>query len=131
MTLLESELADTFLFLSRNANDPHRKGVADQELAKKEAERARKRQLEGDDDDGEHFSPSNAKRQLSRSLDSVSSISTRFLEIFCGRRREPMCSALKGGCWWFLGAMLGRRSSYGQDVFAIHLKLPEIAEQRR
>lgn len=47
-----------------------RKGVADEELAKKEAERARKRELE----DGNEPA---YKRQRSSSVDSVSSISTR------------------------------------------------------
>ncbi|KAI2605860.1 zinc knuckle-domain-containing protein [Hypoxylon fragiforme] len=48
------------------------KGVADEELAKREAERARKRELE--DNDSEGGSP---KRKRSVSYDSVSSISTR------------------------------------------------------
>ncbi|KAK3378282.1 zinc knuckle-domain-containing protein [Podospora didyma] len=52
-----------------------KKGVADEELAKKEAERARKRQLEDDEDDeGPRDSP---RRHRSPSFDSVSSISTR------------------------------------------------------
>ncbi|TPX13287.1 uncharacterized protein E0L32_006260 [Thyridium curvatum] len=49
-----------------------KKGVADAELAKKEAERARKRELEGGDD-----GKLPSKRQRSASFDSVSSISTR------------------------------------------------------
>ncbi|KAI0105184.1 hypothetical protein F4776DRAFT_647603 [Hypoxylon sp. NC0597] len=49
-----------------------KKGVADEELAKREAERARKRELEEDDSSAE--SP---KRRRSASYDSVSSISTR------------------------------------------------------
>ncbi|KAI1416325.1 hypothetical protein F5Y13DRAFT_155113 [Hypoxylon sp. FL1857] len=49
-----------------------KKGVADEELAKREAERAKKRELEEDDSGAE--SP---KRRRSASYDSVSSISTR------------------------------------------------------
>ncbi|KAI2778446.1 zinc knuckle-domain-containing protein [Daldinia loculata] len=48
------------------------KGVADEELAKREAERAKKRELEADESGDE--SP---KRRRSASYDSVSSISTR------------------------------------------------------
>ncbi|KAK0635635.1 hypothetical protein B0T17DRAFT_503147 [Bombardia bombarda] len=53
-----------------------KKGVADEELAKKEAERARKRELEGDE---EFAAPgeSSPKRRRSPSYDSVSSFSTR------------------------------------------------------
>lgn len=50
-----------------------KKGVADEELAKKEAERARRRELEDDDEVG--FRESGSKRE--RSVDSVSTISTR------------------------------------------------------
>ncbi|KAK4190607.1 zinc knuckle-domain-containing protein [Podospora australis] len=53
-----------------------KKGVADQELAKKEAERARKRELERDDETSERGSPP-PRRRRSISYDSVSSISTR------------------------------------------------------
>ncbi|KAI2639994.1 zinc knuckle-domain-containing protein [Xylaria nigripes] len=49
------------------------KGIADQELAKREAERARQRQLE-DDDDTDNDIP---ERRRSNSYDSVSTISTR------------------------------------------------------
>ncbi|KAI0440224.1 zinc knuckle-domain-containing protein [Xylaria telfairii] len=49
------------------------KGLADQELAKREAERARKRELE-QDDDSDHDLPG---RKRSASYDSVSTISTR------------------------------------------------------
>ncbi|KAI1751711.1 zinc knuckle-domain-containing protein [Xylaria castorea] len=49
------------------------KGLADQELAKREAERARKRELE-QDDGTDHDSPG---RRRSTSYDSVSTISTR------------------------------------------------------
>ncbi|OTA87026.1 hypothetical protein M434DRAFT_399677 [Hypoxylon sp. CO27-5] len=49
-----------------------KEGIADEELAKREAERARKRELEEDDSSAE--SP---KRRRSASYDSVSSISTR------------------------------------------------------
>ncbi|KUI74160.1 hypothetical protein VM1G_09860 [Cytospora mali] len=52
-----------------------KKGVADEELAKKEAERARKRDLEDDDEPG--LREPNSTRQRSISVDSVSSISTR------------------------------------------------------
>ena len=53
-----------------------RKGVADEELAKKEAERARKRELEKDDDEPASKEPL-TKRQRSASVDSVSTFSTR------------------------------------------------------
>ncbi|KAI6092120.1 zinc knuckle-domain-containing protein [Hypoxylon rubiginosum] len=49
-----------------------KKGVADEELAKIEAERAKKRELDQDDSDG-----APPKRARSSSYDSVSSISTR------------------------------------------------------
>ncbi|ROW13300.1 hypothetical protein VPNG_05488 [Cytospora leucostoma] len=52
-----------------------KKGVADEELAKKEAERARKREL--DDDDVPASRGPGSKRQRSSSVDSVSTISTR------------------------------------------------------
>lgn len=53
----------------------HREGVADQQLAKLEAERARKRELErGDDDDDLSRGP--ARRGRSASYDSVSTVST-------------------------------------------------------
>lgn len=53
----------------------HREGVADQQLAKLEAERARKRELErGDDDDD--LSKGSARRGRSASYDSVSTVST-------------------------------------------------------
>ncbi|KAK8023112.1 hypothetical protein PG991_006993 [Apiospora marii] len=58
-----------------------KQGVADQQLAKLEAERARKRELERDDDEGSE--PGEAsKRRRSASYDSVSTIST-------GRSRTP------------------------------------------
>ncbi|KAI1425740.1 zinc knuckle-domain-containing protein [Xylaria sp. FL1777] len=50
-----------------------KKGLADQELAKREAERARKRELEQSDDTDNDVS----KRERSPSYDSVSTISTR------------------------------------------------------
>ncbi|KAI0202081.1 zinc knuckle-domain-containing protein [Astrocystis sublimbata] len=53
---------------------PDVKGLADQELAKREAERARQRDLEGDDDSDAE--PSRQHRR-SASYDSVSTISTR------------------------------------------------------
>lgn len=56
----------------------HRKGVADEELAKREAERARKRQLEEDEDDGDPAPHrSEPKRQRSVSYDSTSSTASR------------------------------------------------------
>ncbi|GKT50963.1 uncharacterized protein ColSpa_11144 [Colletotrichum spaethianum] len=51
-----------------------KKGIADAELAKKEAERARKRELEERDD--ELIRKTESKRQRSESVDSVSTIST-------------------------------------------------------
>ncbi|KAG6359525.1 hypothetical protein INS49_013046 [Diaporthe citri] len=62
-----------------------KKGVADEELAKKEAERARKRELE-DDDEPSAREPE-FKRQRSSSVDSVSSISTRSSKSPPPRRR--------------------------------------------
>ncbi|KAI0974049.1 zinc knuckle-domain-containing protein [Xylaria arbuscula] len=50
-----------------------KKGLADQELAKREAERARKRELEQSDDPDHDVS----RRERSHSYDSVSTISTR------------------------------------------------------
>lgn len=54
----------------------YREGVADQQLAKLEAERARKRALEQDDDDIEETREPH-QRKRSASFDSVSTISTR------------------------------------------------------
>ncbi|KAK1997814.1 hypothetical protein LX36DRAFT_657211 [Colletotrichum falcatum] len=51
-----------------------KKGIADAELAKKEAERARQRELEERDD--ELIRKTESKRQRSESVDSVSTIST-------------------------------------------------------
>ncbi|WYZ41871.1 hypothetical protein EsH8_V_000766 [Colletotrichum jinshuiense] len=51
-----------------------KKGIADEELAKKEAERARKRELEERDE--ELIRQTQAKRRRSESVDSVSTIST-------------------------------------------------------
>ncbi|KAI2624930.1 zinc knuckle-domain-containing protein [Hypoxylon sp. NC1633] len=51
---------------------PEKKGIADEVLAKREAERAEKRELEEDISD-----PGSPKRRRSPSYDSVSSISTR------------------------------------------------------
>ncbi|TDZ13294.1 hypothetical protein C8035_v006652 [Colletotrichum spinosum] len=51
-----------------------KKGIADEELAKKEAERARKRELEERDD--ELIRQTESKRRRSASVDSVSTIST-------------------------------------------------------
>ncbi|OBR07818.1 hypothetical protein CH63R_09339 [Colletotrichum higginsianum IMI 349063] len=51
-----------------------KKGIADAELAKKEAERARKREL--DERDDELIRKTESKRQRSESVDSVSTIST-------------------------------------------------------
>ncbi|KAI8633774.1 zinc knuckle-domain-containing protein [Xylariaceae sp. FL1651] len=50
------------------------KGLADEELAKREAERAKKREMERDDDDMDEIPP---KRERSASYDSISTISTR------------------------------------------------------
>ncbi|KAK4168892.1 zinc knuckle-domain-containing protein [Cladorrhinum sp. PSN259] len=61
----------------------NKKGVADQELAKREAERARKRELEkrydddGDEEDGAMKDVPPPRRDREPSYDSVSSISTR------------------------------------------------------
>ncbi|WDK20677.1 hypothetical protein CGRA01v4_11963 [Colletotrichum graminicola] len=52
-----------------------KKGIADAELAKKEAERARQRELE--ERDNELIRKTESKRQRSESVDSVSTISTR------------------------------------------------------
>ncbi|KAK6854297.1 hypothetical protein PG995_009390 [Apiospora arundinis] len=52
-----------------------KQGVADQELAKLEAERAKKRELERDDDEGSERGEI-SKRRRSASYDSVSTIST-------------------------------------------------------
>ncbi|KAK3684868.1 zinc knuckle-domain-containing protein [Podospora appendiculata] len=54
-----------------------KKGVADEELAKKEAERARKRDLEAEEEPTSKDSPSKRRRSLSYDDDSVSSLSTR------------------------------------------------------
>ncbi|KAK1717067.1 hypothetical protein BDP67DRAFT_382774, partial [Colletotrichum lupini] len=51
-----------------------KKGIADEELAKKEAERARKREL--DERDDELIRQTESKRRRSESVDSVSTIST-------------------------------------------------------
>ncbi|KAK8116012.1 hypothetical protein PG984_012514 [Apiospora sp. TS-2023a] len=58
-----------------------KQGVADQQLAKLEAERARKRELERDDDEGSEPGEASNRRR-SASYDSVSTIST-------GRSRSP------------------------------------------
>ncbi|KAI3393968.1 hypothetical protein diail_3447 [Diaporthe ilicicola] len=62
-----------------------KKGVADEELARKEAERARKREL--DEDDAAGGREPESKRQRSSSVDSVSSISTRSSKSPPPRRR--------------------------------------------
>ncbi|KAK0728612.1 zinc knuckle-domain-containing protein [Lasiosphaeria miniovina] len=54
-----------------------KKGVADEELAKKEAERAKKRALEEEDEEDTAPNDSPPKRRRSHSYDSVSTISTR------------------------------------------------------
>ncbi|GKT60731.1 hypothetical protein ColTof4_00855 [Colletotrichum tofieldiae] len=65
-----------------------KKGIADAELAKKEAERARKRELEERDD--ELIRKTESKRQRSESVDSVSTISTsRSASPPPPRRRSP------------------------------------------
>ncbi|KAK1850912.1 hypothetical protein CCHR01_06479 [Colletotrichum chrysophilum] len=65
----------------------YRKGVADEELAKKEAERARKRELEERDE--ELIRQTEAKRQRSESVDSVSTISTNRSASPPPKRRSP------------------------------------------
>lgn len=65
-----------------------RKGVADEELAKREAERARKRERERDEDDALKVSPP-SRRRRSPSYDSVSSISTRSPSPAPRRSRSP------------------------------------------
>ncbi|KAL2167613.1 hypothetical protein VTG60DRAFT_1049 [Thermothelomyces hinnuleus] len=65
-----------------------RKGVADEELAKREAERARKRAREAEEDDALRDSPS-PRRRRSPSYDSVSSISTRSPSPAPKRSRTP------------------------------------------
>ncbi|KAL1874890.1 hypothetical protein Daus18300_003431 [Diaporthe australafricana] len=69
-----------------------KKGVADEELARKEAERARKREL--DEDDEPAVREPEPKRQRSSSVDSVSSISTRMFRHPCGGRGEAGPSTL-------------------------------------
>ncbi|KAH9228911.1 hypothetical protein K456DRAFT_781833 [Colletotrichum gloeosporioides 23] len=64
-----------------------KKGVADEELAKKEAERARKRELEERDE--ELIRQTEAKRQRSESVDSVSTISTNRSASPPPKRRSP------------------------------------------
>lgn len=69
---------DVHFFSPQTYRLSHRKGVADEELAKREAERAKKRQLEeDDDDDGPSHRKSEPKRQRSGSSGSVSSASSR------------------------------------------------------
>jgi hypothetical protein len=62
-----------------------KKGIADEELAKKDAERARKRELEERDDE---LIRSASKRQRSASRDSVSTISTRESDASRGRQQS-------------------------------------------
>ncbi|KAL0942200.1 uncharacterized protein CTRU02_200086 [Colletotrichum truncatum] len=64
-----------------------KKGIADEELAKKEAERARKRELEERDE--ELIRQTDAKRRRSESVDSVSTISTNRSASPPARRRSP------------------------------------------
>ncbi|TDZ14354.1 hypothetical protein Cob_v012679 [Colletotrichum orbiculare MAFF 240422] len=64
-----------------------KKGIADEELAKKEAERARKRELEERDD--ELIRQTESKRRRSASVDSVSTISTNRSVSPPPRRRSP------------------------------------------
>ncbi|KAI9167639.1 hypothetical protein HJFPF1_03772 [Paramyrothecium foliicola] len=63
-----------------------KKGVADQELAKREAERARKREVEKREDE---LVESDAKRRRSLSSDSVSTISTNASDVSRSPRRKP------------------------------------------
>ncbi|KAI0858143.1 zinc knuckle-domain-containing protein [Xylaria cubensis] len=71
--LLNPKLVPKLASDTSNALLQDTKGVADQELAKREAERAKKRELE-QDDGTDHDSP---RRRRSASYDSVSTISTR------------------------------------------------------
>ncbi|KXH39872.1 hypothetical protein CSIM01_06589 [Colletotrichum simmondsii] len=64
-----------------------KKGIADEELAKKEAERARKREL--DERDDELIRQTESKRRRSESVDSVSTISTNRSVSPPPRRRSP------------------------------------------
>lgn len=75
----------SFPSITDPANSCIRKGVADEELARKEAERARKREL--DDHDEPSGREPGSKRQRSSSVDSVSSISTRSSKSPPPRRR--------------------------------------------
>lgn len=79
-----------FAFVT-GSDDKYRKGVADEELAKKEAERARKRELEKDDEDEDEPNSREplSKRQRSESVNSVSTISTRSSKSPPPRRRSP------------------------------------------
>ncbi|UQC84739.1 uncharacterized protein CLUP02_10235 [Colletotrichum lupini] len=71
-----------------------KKGIADEELAKKEAERARKREL--DERDDELIRQTESKRRRSESVDSVSTISTNRSVSPPPRRRSPSpASALR------------------------------------
>ncbi|KAI1331726.1 zinc knuckle-domain-containing protein [Xylariaceae sp. FL0255] len=66
--------------LASDTSNPLQKtdGLADETLAKREAERARQRELERDDDrDNDRSDPGSPKRHRSASIDSVSTISTR------------------------------------------------------
>ena len=65
-----------------------RKGVADEELAKREAERTRKREREMDEDAALR-DPSPSRRRRSVSYDSISSISTRSPSPAPRRSRSP------------------------------------------
>ncbi|KAK4225916.1 zinc knuckle-domain-containing protein [Podospora fimiseda] len=69
-----------------------KKGVADQELAKREAERVRKQTLDDDDDEednGAMKDASSPKRHRESSYDSVSSTSTRSSRSRSPPRRSP------------------------------------------
>jgi hypothetical protein len=72
----------------RDVDNGHRKGVADEELAKREAERARKRERELDEDAALRDSPP-PRRHRSPSYDSISSISTRSPSPAPRRTRSP------------------------------------------
>lgn len=73
-----------------------KKGVADEELAKKEAERQKKRELEEDDDEPIPQGPP-ARRGRSSSYDSVSTVSTRSPSPAPRRRHSPSPPPLESG----------------------------------
>lgn len=91
---------------------PLRKGVADEELAKKEAERQKKRQLEDDDDHISRDYPT--RRGRSSSYDSVSTVSTRPPSPVPPRRRSPSPPPLMTGSR--RGAVFSNSPGRGRSV---------------